>query len=146
MIDTAIQLIDVRIGAVIKISSYYETEPWGFQADQNFVNAVIRIDTATDPITIIKELLDIEKELGRKRTQTPHYESRVLDLDIIAVDNQVIKTDDLCVPHPKMHLRAFVLIPFSEIEPNWRHPLINKRLDELIRLLKNEQKVNRLKQ
>ena len=144
LLKSAIKKIDTNIGKVLKTSSFYETEPWGFEADQNFVNAMICVESNHEPEFILTSLLQIEEHLGRSRNDQPFYESRPIDLDIIALENEVIKTNRLVIPHPKMQERLFVLVPFAEIESNWRHPLINKGLEEMMTLLRHEQKVKRL--
>ena len=141
---SAIQEIEKRIGSLYSSSSFYETEPWGFDAEQNFVNALICIESSMEAEVIMKELLQIENDMGRTRNNSSFYESRPIDLDIISVENDVIQTTELVVPHPKMHERLFVLIPFMEIEPNWRHPLINRTLQEMVSELDDEEKVSKL--
>ena len=145
LLNVAIEKINERIGLVIKKSSFYETEPWGFKADQNFINAMVAVDSDLHPEEILRELLAIEKDLGRVRNSSKTYTSRLIDLDIIAIDDLILKTKELVIPHPKMHERSFVLIPFHEIAHDWRNPLLDKGLEELIALVNDVDKVKRLK-
>lgn len=144
LLNIAIEQIKEKIGSVITKSSYYKTEPWGFVAENNFVNAMIAVKTKLQPEEVLQQLLDIENQMGRTRNKEGVYESRRIDLDIIAIDNLVLKTKRLVVPHPKMRERSFVLVPFLEINPNWRNPLLDKSLEELLNLRDDVDKVKRL--
>lgn len=131
---------------IIKISSFYRTEPWGDIEQEWFVNCVARIETSSSAVHLLKRLQKIEDDLGRKR---PPYGSakgcpRVIDIDILFFNNMVIEKDDLVIPHPLLHKRAFVLIPFLEIEPLFIHPVLNKTINQLKIELKDEKQVVRL--
>lgn len=138
LLNDAIVMIELRCGKVILKSSLYESEPWGFNAEQNFINQAICIETDLSAHDLLKELLDIELKLGRKRsTDTTNisndkvYESRPIDLDIIYYGNMINNDEVLELPHPRMHLRKFVLYPLCEIAPDYIHPILNKTNREL---------------
>lgn len=133
-LDKSIAEIGRRIGAVCSQSAVYETEPWGFTAEQMFLNQVVAVRTELEPHAILLECQQIEKELGRVR-HGKGYESRCIDIDIVFIDSQIIDTDDLKVPHPLMHKRLFVLNPMCDIAPDFVHPVLGKTMRELKDLL-----------
>ncbi|MCQ2376036.1 MAG: 2-amino-4-hydroxy-6-hydroxymethyldihydropteridine diphosphokinase [Salinivirgaceae bacterium] len=112
----AIDLINSRIGNVVKKSALYETEPWGFECSQNFVNQVVAVQTNLQPIDVLHICLQVEAELGRVRHGV-QYCSRVIDIDILLIDDLVINEPELIVPHPRMLQRQFVLQPLNNIAP-----------------------------
>jgi len=132
-----------RIGHVIDKSSYYETEAWGFEAEQNFINQIIVCDTNLAPTDALDIILDIEHELGRIRIQSDQrYSSRTMDIDILYCDKLIINTERLIVPHPRLHQRRFALVPLCEVAPDQVHPVFLKTnknlLDECVDTLKVE--------
>ena len=120
----------------ILLSDLYESEPWGFETDEWFVNQTIKIETDLEPAHLLRNLLEIEKKLGRVRVKgrekTIQYSSRTLDIDILLYDNLIIDTLNLHIPHPKMHLRRFVLMPLCEIAPHAIHSTLKKTIDNLL--------------
>ena len=179
MITQATDLIRQRIGSVVACSHIYETAPWGlFAPDENpqgFYNQALEVETPLPPHDALKEALDIEHQLGRRRKgienlkmknekllpqsnysnnqaikqssnhKIPHpdnfqlstfnfqfYSSRPIDIDLILYDNLVIDTPDLTLPHPRMHLRRFVLVPMCDIAPDLTHPVLNKTMKQLL--------------
>ena len=125
LLGEAIELIELRCGKVVLKSSLYESEPWGFETENLFLNQAIAIESALAPYDLLKELLTIEAELGRKRKENHvGYESRPIDLDIIYYDDIINDDEDLILPHPRLHLRRFVLMPLCEIAPDFIHPII----------------------
>jgi len=126
-------MINARIGNILSSSAIYETEPWGFMQETNpFYNQAMKVSTLLSPIKLLDELLDIEKEMGRER-KTHKYESREIDIDILFYDDQVIETERLIVPHPKMHLRRFTLEIVEEIAPHFIHPGLKKNISTLLK-------------
>ncbi len=128
------------IGDVVRYSSIYESPAWGFKAETTFYNAVVVLSTSIDCFTLMEKCLSIEKELGRERatdsTNTKDkdstYSSRNIDIDILDFDNKIVNTDNLILPHPRLHLRRFTLIPLAEVSPLWRHPRLGLAASELL--------------
>ena len=127
-LQNAIDLIADRIGAVLKISSVYKTPSWGFKGN-DFFNICLKVSTYQQPEILLNNILDIEKELGRLRTDSKNYQNRNIDLDILLFDEEIIFSKDLIVPHSKMLARKFVLVPLVEIAPNIIHPIEKKQLN-----------------
>lgn len=133
LLGEAIELIELRCGKVVLKSSLYESEPWGFETENLFLNQAIAIESALAPYDLLKELLTIEAELGRKRKENHvGYESRPIDLDIIYYDDIINDDEDLILPHPRLHLRRFVLMPLCEIAPDFIHPIIHETNSALL--------------
>ena len=113
---TAINEIEKRIGHVECQSAFVETEPWGFESDNTFVNAVVRVDTALSPLDLLKETQTIEREMGRThKTVDGKYSDRIIDIDILLYGDVEINLPELVVPHPRMHERDFVKKPLEEL-------------------------------
>ena len=133
VLDNAIKEIEKRCGRIVNKSSLYESEPWGFDTDLYFLNQAIAVETELEPHDLLKELLTIEAELGRRRNENHiGYESRPIDLDIIYIDDMINEDEDLILPHPRMHLRRFVLAPLSEISPDFVHPILRESNSTLL--------------
>ncbi len=126
--------INNRCGAITAVSSSYESEPWGFEADEWFLNRLIVVDTELEPEALLRELLAIEAELGRVRhPEAGGYTSRTVDLDILYYGSRIVLTDSLTIPHPRLHRRRFALLPLCELAPQWVHPAFNLTQAELLR-------------
>ena len=110
---------------VITSSSFYETEPWRMVSSNWFVNAVIQISTSLSPAELLEVCKRIETQLGRRRegANSGKYADRTIDIDILFYDNLITCTDNLTIPHPLIHKRAFVLVPMLEIAQDFVHPL-----------------------
>ncbi len=131
MLSTAIKLIEKQIGRIIKSSSVYETAPWGFSDNVFFLNQVVCVETLYDPFLILDRVLEIETAIGRIRT-TKNYSSRNIDIDILFYNNRVIQNERLEIPHPRMHLRNFALIPMVEVAGDFIHPVLTKTMYDLL--------------
>ena len=127
-LQQAINLISDKVGAVQKISSLYKTASWGFSGN-DFYNICIKVTTYLAPEKVLETVLNIEKVLGRQRTNSSVYENRNIDIDVLLFDLEVLFSKTLIVPHSKMLARKFVLVPLVEIAPNTIHPLENKPLN-----------------
>ncbi|SHF29047.1 2-amino-4-hydroxy-6-hydroxymethyldihydropteridine diphosphokinase [Caloramator proteoclasticus] len=134
-IKRAFELIEENEMKIIKKSSIYETEPYGYKQQPPFINGVILVETELSCRDVLQRLLKIEKQLGRERII--RWGPRTIDLDIIFYNNEVYNEEDLKVPHPDMHNREFVLKPLCDIEPDFVHPLLNKSVKEMYMMLKN---------
>ena len=143
-IEKALARIKEYIGPVTKSSSLYETEPWGFESDEQFINMVVRIDTGLNPGDLLQEILNVEFFLGRKRGGT-QYTSRVIDIDILLFGEKIINENKLKIPHPRMHERRFVLEPMCEIAGEEIHPVFGKSFAKLLEECKDESKIEKLK-
>mgnify|MGYP006290077207 CR=1 FL=1 len=131
-ISRAIREIETQIGSVVKQSSYYASEPWGFEASDDFINVVVEVKTYLKPAEILLKILEIEKEAGRNRSRSQAYASRVLDVDILFYDDLIMETGDLSIPHPRLQRRRFTLVPLTEIAPGLVHPLFKKSVAALL--------------
>lgn len=119
------------LGEVNAVSSVYETEPVGFEDQPRYLNAAVRLDTDLQPDVLLRGLHEIENELGRVRT-FPNA-PRIIDLDLLFYDDRVIETSGLVVPHPRLHERAFVLVPLNDIAVDLMHPQLNISVGGLLK-------------
>lgn len=127
-------LINNRCGRIVAQSSAYESEPWGFEAKEWFLNRLIVVETELEPEAMMQQLLDIETELGRVRhPETGGYTSRTADLDILYYGSRIVLTDSLTIPHPRLHQRRFALLPLCEVVPEFVHPAFNMTQTELLK-------------
>ncbi len=131
-LQQARQLLENRTGKLIRYSSVYETVPWGFQCKQNFLNQVCLFESPLTPEKFLTTALEIEKELGRVRSEQCRYSSRTIDIDLLFCDNIVLDTTILTLPHPRLTERNFVLVPLNEIMPHFVHPTLHKTVHQLL--------------
>ena len=133
LVNQACNMIGERCGEIVAKSRLYESEPWGFKSEHWFLNQVVKIETSLSPDALMQTLLEIEKELGRDRI-TPHkgYVSRPIDLDILYFGNEIIDTQMVVVPHPRLHQRRFTLLPLCDVAPDFVHPVMNKTSLQLL--------------
>tara|TARA_R110001592_G_scaffold119736_2_gene323121 strand:- start:4145 stop:5269 length:1125 start_codon:yes stop_codon:yes gene_type:complete len=130
-LQKAIYLIAEKIGPISKISSAYKTPAVGFNGD-DFLNICIKISTYLPPETLLKNILEIEKHLGRVRNKSDKYSNRIIDIDILLFDDEIIFSQELTVPHPKMLERKFVLVPLIEIASEVIHPVTKTHINKCI--------------
>ena len=130
-IESCLQLIHQEVGTVIKVSKLYETPSWGFDSDA-FYNCALVIHTFSSANKILAKVLKIEKQLGRIRSEELGYQSRIIDIDLIAFDLAIIETKKLQIPHPLMQNRKFVLLPIQDLNLDWKHPILKKTISELL--------------
>ena len=136
-IENCIQLIHQELGTVIKISKLYETPSWGFDSDA-FYNCALVLHTFKSANKILSTILKIEKQLGRVRGDAAEYQSRIIDIDLIAFNEEIIDAKNLQVPHPLMQNRNFVLLPMLDLNLDWKHPVFNKKITELLEISTDE--------
>lgn len=127
----AAALLAERVGDILALSGFMETEPWGFESENLFLNAAIKMETPLTPDELLSATQAIEREMGREKKSDDTYHDRVIDIDILLYDNQVIEQPGLIVPHPLMQERLFVMAPLAEIAPFERHPLLGQTFMEL---------------
>jgi len=133
----AAKLIDKQIGRVQQYSPVVESEPWGFDAETTFYNQVIQVETEFNPQHVLKQILEIEKNLGRIRS-VKAYTSRTIDIDILSYNQEQVKEYNLVIPHPLMHMRKFVLFPLSLIAPGFVHPVLKIPVSVLLSQLEDQ--------
>jgi 2-amino-4-hydroxy-6-hydroxymethyldihydropteridine diphosphokinase len=131
-LQLAIYRIGQEAGTVKNVSPIYETEAWGVSDQQPYLNCCLELDTELSAMELLRVLLDIERELGRQRDPWKTYEPRTIDLDVLLYNQVVIEQEHLLVPHPRLHLRKFVLIPLNEIAGGYLHPVLNKTIFNLL--------------
>ena len=129
----AIEALSLALGNYTALSTFVETEPWGFDSDSTFLNCVVAFDTTVSPTELLDTTEEIERRLGRTTKSTGGvYHDRIIDIDILLYGNETIKTPRLTIPHPLMHRRDFVLKPLAEIAPHAIHPTTGKSIEELV--------------
>lgn len=139
---TAEGLINLKVGPVVKKSAIYETAAWGLTEQPDFYNQVLLAETTLSAEEALREILEIENFMGRVRLHK--WGSRLIDIDILYYRDEVINVPHLKIPHPFLQDRKFVLIPLSEIEPSYVHPLLKKSNERLLAELKDESEVRKL--
>lgn len=131
-LNEAIQRLSLCAGNIISESAYYTSAPWGFKSENEFLNAVILLETNLSPFGLLEKTQETEREMGREAKKSASYSDRIIDIDILLYDNLVIDQPTLKIPHPFITERDFVLIPLSEIAPGLVHPIFNKKFTEFI--------------
>ena len=114
------------------LSPFYRTEPVGIEGENWFINAVLCINTSLTSAELIEMLLDIERKMGRTRSEI-RWESRIIDLDVLLIGNEIINNKNLIVPHPRMHTRRFVMAPMADIAPELVHPVRGKSMEDIFK-------------
>jgi 2-amino-4-hydroxy-6-hydroxymethyldihydropteridine diphosphokinase len=136
----ALTLLEHTCGEIAEKSSVYETEAWGSDSKNNYLNQVVKLITSADVDTLLQKMLKIELELGRKRDAFQNSD-RTLDLDILLFNEEIINLNHIHIPHPRMHLRKFVLVPLCEIEPKLTHPVFKENIATLLKKCKDDLEV-----
>jgi 2-amino-4-hydroxy-6-hydroxymethyldihydropteridine diphosphokinase len=127
----AVKKIEQQIGKTIRHSSLYTTAAWGNTQQPDFLNQVIIVQTALTAAQTMQAILAIEKKMGRIRTKK--NAPRIIDIDILFFNKEIIHTKDLHIAHPRLQERNFVLIPLNQLSPNLKHPVFNKTINELLK-------------
>ncbi|MFK5957999.1 MAG: 2-amino-4-hydroxy-6-hydroxymethyldihydropteridine diphosphokinase [Lutibacter sp.] len=126
-LQQAVDIIALEIGTIAKISSIYKTAAWGFESD-DFYNICVQVSTSLNPENLLDAIRKTEISLGRKRTSEKKYKARIIDIDVLLFDNEIIFSKELIVPHKEMLNRKFVMVPLAEIAPNFMHPIEKQRI------------------
>ncbi|TMI75594.1 MAG: 2-amino-4-hydroxy-6-hydroxymethyldihydropteridine diphosphokinase [Bacteroidetes bacterium] len=129
-LETAREWIEAECGKISLVSSLYETAAWGKTEQPAFLNQALEIQTNLNAAQLIRHILKIEKNMGRVREEK--YGPRLIDIDIIFFDDEIVATSFLKIPHPEMQNRRFVLVPLNEIVPDFIHPVLKKTVQELL--------------
>jgi 2-amino-4-hydroxy-6-hydroxymethyldihydropteridine diphosphokinase len=129
-LSNAIVQIEKKIGSVTRQSSLYATDAWGNTKQPDFLNQVIIVETGLSAIQTMETILSIEKKMGRLRTVK--NAPRIIDIDILFFNNEIIDQEHLSVPHPQIQNRRFVLVPLNQLSPNLRHPVLKKSVHQLL--------------
>lgn len=134
LIERAVAAIGRMAKATVRLSSPFESEPWGFESPNSFINLGVAFETDLPPFELLRQLRLIESRISdaSHRTADGCYADRMIDIDLIAVGQIILSGDGLTLPHPRMHLREFVLRPIEELEPGWRHPLLGLTPSEML--------------
>ncbi|MEO6729731.1 MAG: 2-amino-4-hydroxy-6-hydroxymethyldihydropteridine diphosphokinase [Ferruginibacter sp.] len=127
---TAIKQIETQIGKLINQSALYATAAWGNTDQPDFLNQVLVIETSLEASQIMQEILGIEKKMGRVRTVK--NAARIIDIDILFFNDEIINEPHLVIPHPEIQKRRFVLVPLNELSPELKHPALNKTIHQLL--------------
>lgn len=137
---TALMNITENCGTIILRSNIYETDPWGFETEHFFLNQVVQIETSFNPNELLDKLLIIESQMGRERL-TKGYSSRKIDLDILYFNSEIIQSEKLTIPHPRMHERNFTMTPMAEIAPNFVHPVLKISQQQILNKIVDKKSV-----
>ena len=139
-IQNAIDSLHLFVGTVVKVSNLYETPAWGFDGEA-FYNCALVLNTQNSAEMVLEKVLEIENNLGRVRALAEGYQSRIIDIDVIAFNEEIIASKNLTVPHPFMQERLFVLVPMRDLNLDWRHPILQKYLPELLIASEDKSKI-----
>jgi len=127
----AVRKIEERVGKVVSLSAFYAT--WGFSSEHTFLNAAACVETLLPPLSVLHLTQEIEREIGRTHKSVGGaYSDRVIDIDLLLYGDLVLDTPELKLPHPLMHERRFVMEPLAEIAPDLVHPILKKKMRELL--------------
>jgi 2-amino-4-hydroxy-6-hydroxymethyldihydropteridine diphosphokinase len=119
-----------ELGTITRQSAVYETAAWGIEAQPAFLNQVVVLATSQNPFALLERLQQIERAMGRVRTEK--WAARTIDIDVLLMDDLVLKTDRLEIPHPQIAYRRFTLVPLAELLPDFVHPVHNKTVRTLL--------------
>jgi 2-amino-4-hydroxy-6-hydroxymethyldihydropteridine diphosphokinase len=128
-----IQALSLNVGSVIRQSKFYKSDPWGFESENEFLNAVVLLETNLNPFDLLVKTQEIERTLGRTAKSVNGYSDRLIDIDILFYDNLIIDQPALKIPHPLIAERDFVLLPLVEIAPDFVHPVLGRKIIDLIK-------------
>jgi len=129
-LEVATRRIAANIGEIKQSSAIYETEAWGLEEQPAFLNQVLLVSSTLNAQQVLKQILNIEHDMGRARIQK--FGPRIIDIDILFFNRDIIHEPGLNVPHPQLHLRRFTLKPLNDIAPQFRHPELGKTISDLL--------------
>lgn len=143
-LDKAVASLKVHLGTLTDLSSIYVSPPWGYESSNEYYNQVLLFQTKLTAEHVLSFCLRIENLLGRKRTTNGSYQDRTIDIDILYYGDQVIDSEQLHIPHPRMHQRKFCLLPLFEVNPDWIHPVLGTDMISLIESCEDNTDLKRL--
>lgn len=126
------EMLSQHIGTIVKKSSYYQSSAWGFESEDKFLNQVVVVETEFSAHDTLLRCQAIETKCGRTRSLKSGYESRVIDIDILYFNNDIVDSEDLVIPHPLLQQRRFALMPLVEVLPEYIHPILMKPNSQLL--------------
>jgi len=129
----AITTLSQEVGFVIRQSAFYASKPWGFESENQFLNAVVLVETSLSPFDLLAKTQEMERNMGRVTKSPNGYSDRLIDIDILFYDNLIIDQPALKIPHPLIVERDFVLMPLVEIAPELVHPVFGEKMKDLIK-------------
>ena len=132
-LNDAVRTLSQELGTVLKRSTFYTSDPWGYQSKNEYLNAVVLLETLYSPDDVLAKTQMIERKLGRTVKSGDHYEDRLIDIDILLYDNLIIDRPELKIPHPFISKRDFVLIPLTEIAPELIDPVTHELFRNFIK-------------
>ena len=132
LLSDAIQRINDGVGEIDSCSSVYETAAWGVTDQPHFLNQLVVVRVVLEPFELLNRIHEIERTLGRQRSSETRWGSRTMDIDILYIDQRIIETPTLNVPHPQIQHRKFVLLPLNEVLPDFLHPLLKLTSKEML--------------
>ena len=141
-LSQAAKLVELSCGKIIRASSIYKTAAWGFADQPDFYNQALQLETHLSPEKLMQKLLEIEKEMGRKRSVK--MGPRIIDIDILLVDDFIINSKPLIIPHPRLAERRFALLPLAEIASEFVHPIYKKTIQQLLNECKDTLAVHKI--
>lgn len=141
MLSVATNMIEKNIGKLTTSSAIYRTAAWGKEDQPDFLNQIIIVSSSLSSSTLVKEIFVIEKEMGRVRTTK--NAARVIDIDMLFFNDEIIQTENLTVPHKQIQNRKFVLVPLAEIAPDFIHPILKKSSSELLSICSDKLNVQK---
>lgn len=139
-LSTAIELLTEALGTPVRYSQVYASESWGFSG-QDFLNQLLVFSTTEPPLALIQILLETEKKMGRQRNHDEGYSDRIIDIDLLYLGNIHLESVELTLPHPRLHLRRFTLVPLVELAPHMIHPQTGKSHLQLLSGLQDNNRV-----
>lgn len=142
-LNLAKRLIDEKAGAIVRCSDIYQSAAWGNTQQPAFLNQVVEIQTAHSPHALLAQCLQIEETMGRQRLE--HWGARVIDIDILFYSNEIVVSETLAIPHPQIAFRKFTLMPLNEIAADMIHPILQKKISELLAQCPDQLAVEKLR-
>lgn len=143
-LESACASLEIHVGKLIGRSSVYISPPWGYDSQSEYYNQVLLFETDLEPLHLLDFCLRIEKRLGRVRNELEGYADRTIDIDVLFLGDAIIDSKNLTIPHPRMHLRKFCLLPLYEVNPDWVHPVLKRGLVYLIDHCEDNSELRRL--